>query len=86
MADTGDTNNVVNFRQKRHEKRVAVKAKDCFNYIQSHGQTLSEEEYKDFIMVLLADLVVLIIRAGFYRNPATAIKNGVDWLVKKYGG
>jgi hypothetical protein len=31
-------------------------------------------------------LVVLIIRAGFYRNPATAIKNGVDWLVKKYGG
>lgn len=85
MTEEGDANNVINLRQRRQEKRIAAKVKDCFHYVQSHGSKLSEEEYKDFIMLLLADLIVLVIRANFYRKPATAIKNGVDWLAKKYG-
>lgn len=85
MTDRNEESNVINLRQRRQEKRIASKVKDCFNYVQSHGSKLSEEEYKDFVMLLLADLIVLVIRAGFYRKPATAIKNGVDWLAQKYG-
>jgi hypothetical protein len=82
-TNDGD-NNVINLRQKRSDKKIAAKAKDCFHYMQSHGQTLSEEEYRDFVMVVLADLVVLILRSGFYREPARALKHGIDWLAKKY--
>ena len=84
MSNTNDDNNVINLRQRKSDKKVATKAKDCFHYIQSHGQTLSEEEYKDFIMVVLADIIVLIIKAGFYRDPVKALKTGVDWLAKRY--
>lgn len=79
-----EPNNVINLRQRRSDKKVAAKAKDCFHYIQTHGQTLSEDEYKDFIMVVLADLVVLILRSGFYREPVKALKTGIDWLAKRY--
>jgi len=79
-----DQNNVINLRQKRSDKKISVKAKDCFHYIQSHGQTLSEEEYRDFIMVVMADLIVLVLRNNFYREPAKALKHGIDWLAKKY--
>lgn len=85
VSEESEGSNVINLRQRRQEKRIAGKVKDCFNYVQSHGSKLSEEEYKDFIMLLLADLIVLVIQAGFYRKPATAIKNGVDWLAKRYG-
>lgn len=69
-----ESNNVINLRQRKSDKKVATKAKDCFHYIQSHGQTLSEEEYKDFIMVVLADIIVLILKAGFYRDPVKALQ------------
>lgn len=84
MSGDDMNNNVINLRQRRSDKKVAAKAKDCFHYIQTHGQTLSEDEYKDFIMVVLADLVVLILRSGFYREPVKALKTGIDWLAKRY--
>jgi hypothetical protein len=35
-------------------------------------------------MLVIADLVVLVIRAGFYREPAKALKHGIDWIAKRY--
>lgn len=85
MSDKELPNNVVNLRQRRSDKRVMTRAKDSFRFIQTQGQALSEDEYKDYIMILIADLVVLVLRANFYREPAKALKHGIDWLAKRYG-
>lgn len=78
-------NNVVNLRERRSDRRVADKAKAQFLNIQYEGRDLSEQEYKDYIMVLLADLVVLVLKAGFYREPEKALKHGIEFLAKRYG-
>ena len=84
-APAGLPNNVVNLRERRSDRRVADKAKAQFLNIQHEGRNLSEQEYKDYIMVLLADLVVLVLKAGFYREPEKALKHGIEFLAKRYG-
>jgi hypothetical protein len=76
---------IINLKQKKKDMRVALKAKDSFATIQANGSTLSQEEYRDYIMVLLADLILYVIRSGWYMNPVQAIKNGVDIIAKKFG-
>lgn len=76
---------IINFKQKKRDMRVALKVKDTFTTIQSNGSTLSSDEYRDYIMLLLADLVLYVIRSGWYMNPVQAIKNGVDIIAKKFG-
>ena len=84
MTDKKD--NVINLRERRSDKKVANKAKASFLNVQHEGKDLSDEEYKHYIMLVIADLVVLVIRAGFYREPAEALKHGIDWIAKRYGG
>jgi hypothetical protein len=76
---------IINFKQKKRDMRVALKVKDTFATIQSNGSTLTSEEYRDYIMLLLADLILYVIRSGWYMNPVQAIKNGVDIIAKKFG-
>jgi hypothetical protein len=76
---------VVNFRQKKHENKIALKVKDSFSAIQQKGSTLTPEEYHEYIMLLIADLVVYVIRAGWYTDPGKALKNGIDAIVKRFG-
>lgn len=76
---------IINFKQKKRDMRVALKVKDTFSTIQANGKTLSSEEYRDYIMLLLADMILYIIRSGWYANPVQAIKNGVDIIAKKFG-
>lgn len=76
---------VINFKQKKRDMRVALKVKDTFATIQSNGSSLTKEEYRDYVMLLLADLILYVIRSGWYTNPVQAIKNGVDIISKKFG-
>lgn len=76
---------VINLKQKKRDMRVALKVKDTFTTIQANGSTLTQEEYRDYIMLLLADLILYVIRSGWYTNPVQAIKNGVDIIAKKFG-
>lgn len=77
-------NNVVNLRERRSDKKVVDRAKAQFLNIQHEGSGLDDEEYKNYIMLIIADLVVLVIRARFYREPAKALKRGIDWIAGKY--
>lgn len=76
---------IINFKQKKSDMKVALKVKDTFATIQVNGSTLSKEEYRDYIMLLLADMILYVIRSGWYINPVQAIKNGVDIIAKKFG-
>ena len=76
--------NVINLRERRSDRRVADKAKASFLNIQHEGRNLSEQEYKDYIMLVIADLVVLVLRAKFYREPEKALKHGIEFLAKRY--
>lgn len=76
---------VINFKQKKRDMRLALKVKDSFATIQANGSTLSPEEYRDYMMLLLADMILYVIRSGWYVNPVQAIKNGVDIIAKKFG-
>lgn len=76
---------IINFKQKKKDMRIALKVKDSFATIQANGSTLSKEEYRDYIMLLLADIILYVIRSGWYINPVQAIKNGVDIIAKKFG-
>lgn len=76
---------IINFRQKKKDTRIALKAKDTFTTIQVNGSSLTPEEYRDYIMLLLADLILYVIRSGWYTDPVKAIKNGVDIIAKKFG-
>lgn len=76
---------IINFKQKKKDMKVALKVKDTFATIQANGSSLTQEEYRDYIMVLLADLILFVIRSGWYTNPVQAIKNGVDIIAKKFG-
>lgn len=76
---------VLNFRKKKEEKKIALKVKDAFSTIEAKGRDLSPQEHHEYIMLLLADLIVYVIRSGWYTDPGKAIKNGVDLLIKRYG-
>jgi hypothetical protein len=76
---------VVNFKQKKRDMRLALKVKDSFTTIQVNGSTLSQDEYRDYVMLLLADMILYVIKSGWYANPVQAIKNGIDIIAKKFG-
>lgn len=76
---------VVNFRQKKQENKIALKVKDSFSTIQQKGSTLTPEEYHEYIMLLMADMMVYVIKSGWYADPGKALKNGVDALIKRFG-
>lgn len=76
---------VVNFKQKKKDMRIALKVKDTFSTIQQNGSTLNPDEYRDYVMLLLAEMILYVIRSGWYSNPVQAIKNGVDIIAKKFG-
>lgn len=76
---------VINFKQKKRDVRIALKVKDTFATIQANGSNLSQDEYRDYVMVLLADMILYVIKSGWYKNPVQAIKNGVDIIAKKFG-
>ena len=75
---------VINFKQKKKDMRVALKVKDTFATIQANGNGLTHEEYRDYIMILLADIILYVIKSNWYTNPVQAIKNGVDIIAKKF--
>lgn len=76
---------VINFKQKKRDVRIALKVKDTFATIQANGSNLSQDEYRDYVMVLLADMLLYVIKSGWYKNPIQTIKNGVDIIAKKFG-
>lgn len=76
---------IINFKRKKQENKVALKVKDAFATIQAKGDSLSPQEHHEYMMLLLADLVVYVIKSGWYTDPGKAIKNGVDMLVKRFG-
>lgn len=76
---------VLNFRQKKQENKIALKVKDAFSAIEQKGSNLTSEEHHEYIMLLLADLMVYVIKSGWYKDPGKALKNGVDALVKRFG-
>lgn len=76
---------IYNFKKKKQESKLATKVKTVFSNIQKESSELTTEEYRDFIMLLLADLIVCVLRSGWYTEPAKAIKKGVDLLHKRFG-
>lgn len=76
---------IINFKQKKRDMRLALKVKDTFATIQANGSNLNQDEYRDYVMLLLADLILYVIKSGWYINPVQAIKNGVDIIAKKFG-
>ena len=80
---------VLNFRLKKQQKviedQVAERVKAAFDGARKHGAGLTPEEYRNFVMLLLADMVVYVIKSGWYTDPAEAIKKGVDILAKRFG-
>ena len=80
---------ILNFRLKKQQKtsedRVAERVKAAFEEARKQGAGLSPEDYRGFIMLLLADMVVYVIKSGGYTDPAEAIKKGVDILAKRFG-
>ena len=80
---------ILNFRLKKQQKisedRVAERVKAAFEEARKHGAGLSAEDYRGFVMLLLADMIVYVIKSGWYTDPAEAIKKGVDILAKRFG-
>jgi len=80
---------ILKFRKKEKPKPpekepVYVSVKACFKEMQKHGEHLSPREYQDFVMLLLADIIVFVIKTGWYVDAPAAIKRGIDALAARY--
>lgn len=65
--------------------RVAIKAKASFDAVMQAGMNLNQEDFRDYTMLVLADLIVFVLNAEYFEDAPAAIKRGVDILNKDYG-
>ena len=86
--------NITNLAERRKAKAkkakakvdtVAIRAKNSFNDIMTKAATMEDEDLRDYIMLVFADLTVLILNAEFFEDAPKALKRGIDMLEKDYG-
>lgn len=69
----------------KKQDQVAIKAKQMFEQVMLSGNKLSDDDFRDYVMLVFADLAVYILNASYYENTPVALKRGIDILDREYG-
>lgn len=69
----------------KKQDQVAIKAKQMFEQVMLSGNKLSDDDFRDYVMLVFADLAVYILNANYYENTPVALKRGIDILNREYG-
>jgi len=72
-------------KKKPQPDRVALKAKSAFNDILYKAQTLENDDLRDYVMLVFADLTIFVLNAEFFEDAPKALKRGIDILERDYG-
>lgn len=72
-------------KAKPQPDRVALKAKQAFNDVLYKAQTLENDDLRDYVMLVFADLTIFVLNAEFFEDAPKALKRGVDILERDYG-
>lgn len=65
--------------------RVAIKAKASFEAMMQSGLSLSQEDFRDYVMLVFADMSVYLLNAQYFEDTPKALKRGIDILNLEYG-
>lgn len=70
---------------KQEVDRVAIKAKSSFEAMLQAGTSLSQEDFRDYVMLVFADMSVFLLNAEYFEDTPKALKRGIDILNAEYG-
>jgi hypothetical protein len=72
-------------KKKPQPDKVALKAKSAFNDVLMQAQSLENDDLRDYVMLVFADLTIFVLNAEFFEDAPKALKRGIDILERDYG-